>query len=295
MSTNQPAWLVAAPGIFLIMWSTGYIAAKLGLGYVEPMTFLALRFACVVAIMALLFAVIRPPLPNTPAEWMHLAIVGFLLQAMYFGMCYLSFTSGLSVGTLALILAMQPIIVGLVAPRWNGEAVSWHQWTGLILGLTGAVIVISARSEIAAPSPIGFVFASLALIGISAGSLWEKRFGVSHHPVTSNLIGYAAGFLGVAPLMIAFETMEITWTWQLIGSLIYLVVASSIIAIGLLLAMIRAGEVSRVSALFFLVPPIAAAGAWIVLDEIMPPFAWLGMAVAGVGVFMATSQNRATG
>lgn len=295
MSTNQPAWLVAAPGIFLIMWSTGYIAAKLGLGYVEPMTFLALRFACVVAIMALLFAVIRPPLPNTPAEWMHLAIVGFLLQAMYFGMCYLSFTSGLSVGTLALILAMQPIIVGLVAPRWNGEAVSWHQWTGLILGLTGAVIVISARSEIAAPSPIGFVFASLALIGISAGSLWEKRFGVSHHPVTSNLIGYAAGFLGVAPLMIAFETMEITWTWQLIGSLIYLVVASSIIAIGLLLAMIRAGEVSKVSALFFLVPPIAAAGAWIVLDEIMPPFAWLGMAVAGLGVFMATSQNRATG
>lgn len=294
MSSNQPSWLVFAPGIFLIMWSTGYVAAKFGLGYIEPMTFLTLRFACVVAIMAALFIILRPPLPKSRSEWMHLAIVGFLLQAMYFGMCYMSFSAGISVGTLALILAMQPIIVGLVAPRWNGETVGWRRWAGLVLGLTGAVIVIAARSEIAAPSAIGFVFASLALFGITGGSLWEKRFGVSHHPVTSNLVGFTAGLLGVAPFMIAFETMEIIWTWQLFGSLIYLIVASSLIAIGLLLAMIRAGEVSKVSALFFLVPPMAAACAWIVLGEVMPPLAWLGMVVAGLGVFMATTKKAAT-
>lgn len=293
MSSDQPTWLVFAPGIFLFMWSTGYVAAKFGLGYIEPMTFLALRFACVVAIMALLFVILRPPLPKSPAEWMHLAIVGFLLQAMYFGMCYMSFNAGLSVGTLALILAMQPIIVGLVAPRWNGETVGWHCWAGLVLGLMGAVMVITARSEIALPSALGFVFASLALFGITGGSLWEKRFGVSHHPVTSNLVGFAAGLLGVAPFMILFETMEVVWTWQLAGALVYLIVASSLIAIGLLLAMIRAGEVSKVSALFFLVPPLAATVAWIVLDEIMPPLAWLGMAVAGLGVFMATRKKPA--
>lgn len=292
MSSNQPSWLVFAPGIFLVMWSTGYVAAKFGLGYIEPMTFLALRFACVVAIMAVLFAVLRPPLPQTAAEWMHLAIVGFMLQAMYFGMCYMSFTAGLSVGTLALILAMQPIIVGLVAPRWNGEQVGWQRWIGLVLGLTGAIIVIVARSEIATPSAIGFVFACLALFGITGGSLWEKRFGVSHHPVTANLVGFTAGLAGVTPFMVAFENMEIVWTWQLVGSLVYLIIASSLIAIGLLLAMIRAGEVSRVSALFFLVPPMAAAVAWVVLDEIMPPLAWLGMVVAGLGVFMATTQKR---
>ena len=293
MSTKQPTWLVFAPGIFLFMWSTGYVAAKFGLGYIEPMTFLALRFACVVAIMALLFVILRPALPKSPAEWMHLAIVGFLLQAMYFGMCYMSFNAGLSVGTLALILAMQPIVVGLVAPRWNGETVGWQRWAGLVLGLTGAVMVITARSEIAVPPALGFVFAALALFGITGGSLWEKRFGVSHHPVTSNLVGFAAGLLGVAPFMIFFETMEIVWTWQLAGSLIYLIIASSLIAIGLLLAMIRAGEVSKVSALFFLVPPLAATVAWIVLDEVMPPLAWLGMAVAGLGVFMATRKKQA--
>lgn len=294
MSTNQPTWLVFAPGIFLFMWSTGYVAAKFGLGYIEPMTFLALRFACVVTIMAVLFLIIRPPLPKSRNDWMHLAIVGFLLQSMYFGMCYMSFSAGLSVGTLALILAMQPIIVGLVAPRWNGEKVGFRQWIGLVLGLTGAAIVIVARSEIAAPSAIGFVFASLALFGITGGSLWEKRFGVSQHPVTANLVGFTAGLIGMVPFMIAFETMEIIWTWELIGSLVYLIIASSLIAVGLLLAMIRAGEVSKVSALFFLVPPMAAAIAWVVLDEIMPPIAWAGMIVAGLGVFMATTKKQAT-
>lgn len=292
MGSDQPTWLVFAPGIFLVMWSTGYVAAKFGLGYIEPMTFLALRFACVVVIMAALFLILRPSLPASSSEWMHLAIVGFLLQAMYFGGCYMSFKSGLSVGTLALILAMQPILVGLIAPRWNDESISWKQWIGLALGLGGAVIVIVARSDLASPSPVGFLFASMALIGITVGSLWEKRFGVSHHPVTTNLIGFTAGLIGVVPFMIAFETMEIIWTWQLITALAYVIVASSLIAVGLLLAMIRAGEVSRVSTLFFLVPPMAAAVAWIVFGEVMPPTAWGGMIVAGLGVFVATTQNR---
>lgn len=291
MRPTPPLWLVFAPGIFVALWSSGYVAAKFGLGHIEPMTFLSLRFACVVVIMAAFFLVLRPPLPKSRAEWMHLAIVGFMLQSMYFGMCYMAFTFGLSVGTLALILSLQPIIVGLVAPRWNGEAVDWRRWAGLVLGLTGAVIVITARMQIAAPSAIGFLFAALALFGITGGSLWEKRFGISHHPVTSNLVGFSVGFLGVAPFMVAFESMHIVWTWQLVGAFAYLVIASSLIAVGLLLAMIRAGDVSKVSALFFLVPPMAAAAAWVVLGEVMPPLAWFGMVVAGVGVFVATRPS----
>ncbi len=282
-----------APGIFLVMWSTGYVAAKFGLGYIEPLTFLALRFACVVVIMAALFLVLRPPLPRSREEWMHLAIVGFLLQSLYFGMCYMAFKAGLAVGTLALILSLQPIIVGLVAPRWSGEAVGWRRWNGLLLGLAGAVVVIVARSEISTPSALGFLFAALALFGITGGSLWEKRFGVSHHPVTANLVGFTAGFVGVLPFAVVFEAIQIEWSWQLAVSLAYLIIGSSLIAVGLLLAMIRAGDVSRVSALFFLVPPMAAAVAWLVLDEVMPPAAWAGMVIAGLGVFLATSQKKA--
>ena len=290
MSDTQPLWLTLAPGIFLLMWSSGYVAAKFGLGYIEPMTFLALRFACVVVIMAVLFVILRPELPKTAAAWGHLAVVGFLIQAVYFGMCYMSFVQGMPVGTLALILAMQPILVGLVAPRWNGEHVGWRQWAGLVLGLLGAVMVITARSELAPPTLLGLSFAVMGLLGITGGSLWEKRYGVSHHPVTANLVGFAAGFVGVAPFMVAFESMQITWSVPLVGALVYVIIGSSLISIGLLLAMIRAGDVSRVSALFFLVPPLAAMFAWLVLGEVMPPLAWVGMGVAGLGVFMATRK-----
>ena len=292
MSADPPRWLVLAPALFLGLWSTGYVAAKFGLAFAEPMTFLALRFACVVAIMAVLFFVLRPPLPNTPMDWAHLAIVGFLIQSMYFGMCYMAFKSGLAVGTLALVLSLQPILVGLVAPRWAGENVGWQRWIGLVLGLLGAAVVIVARLEIEPPTALSFLYGILALFGITAGSLWEKRFGVSHHPVTANLIGYAAGLAGVVPFMLLLESMRIDWTWAFGAMLAYLVLGNSLIAVGLLLAMIRAGDVSRVSALFFLVPPLAALVAWIVLDEIMPPLAWVGMAVAAAGVFMATHARK---
>ncbi|MEM7445874.1 MAG: DMT family transporter [Pseudomonadota bacterium] len=292
MTFDQPRWLALAPAIFLFTWSTSYVAAKFGLGYIEPLTFLVLRFACVVVIMAIVFAILRPPLPDTPAQWGHLAIVGFLLQSVYLGMCYMSFRAGLSVGTLAVILAIQPILVGLIAPRWVGETIRWRQWVGLLLGLAGTVTVVLARSHIELPTFAAFTLATLALIGITGGSLWEKRFGVSHHPVTRTMVEFAAAAIGVAPFMVALESGQIIWTWQLIVSLVYLIVANSLIAVGLLLAMIRAGEVSKVSALFFLVPPMAAAFAWLILGEAMPPIAWAGMAVAGLGVFIATSRDR---
>jgi drug/metabolite transporter (DMT)-like permease len=285
-----PTWLRFAPGAFLLLWSSGYVAAKFGLGYIEPLTFLSLRFACVVIIMAVLFVILRPPLPTTRAEWGHLAIVGLLLQSLYFGMCYMSFKSGIAVGTLALVLSLQPILVGLIAPRWVGEVVGWRVWAGLALGLIGAAVVIIARSEIAVPTPAGLMFGLLALCGITGGSLWEKRFGVSHHPVTANMVGYTAGFLGVLPFAWAFETLEITWSIPLIGSLIYLIIGSSLLGVWLLLAMIRAGDVARVSALFFMVPPLAAAFAWLILGEEMPLFSWVGMAIAGTGVLLATRR-----
>ena len=272
MIASKPKWLIVAPVAFLLLWSGGYVAAKYGLSFAEPFTFLTLRFGCVVVAMLALFVILRPPLPKKPMEWTHLAIVGFLLQSLYFGMCYLAFRTGLAVGTLALLLSLQPILVGLVAPSWTNESIGWQRWAGLVLGLIGAAVVIISRSEIEPPSFLSFLFACLALVGITGGSLWEKRFGVSHHPVTSNLVGYAAGFLGVMPFMFLLETMHVDWTWGFVASLAYLVVGTSLIAVGLLLAMIRAGDVSRVSALFFLVPPLAALVAWLALGEMMPPF-----------------------
>lgn len=288
--TDRPLWLAFAPLIFLLLWSTGYSVAKVGLQYTDPMTLLALRFGAVVLIMALLFVILRPPLPRSRADWGHLALVGFLLQAVYFGLTYYGFQAGIGAGTMALLMSFQPILIALLAPVWASETVSRKTWIGLLLGLAGAVVVIGARSGIEPPSFLGLVFAMGALSGITLGSLWEKRFGLSHHPVTQNLIGYGAGFAGILPALALQDSFAVDWTWQFSAALAYLVIGNSVIAVGLLLAMIRAGEVARVSALFFMVPPLAAFIAWPMLGEIMPPLAWLGFVLASAGVYIATRK-----
>ena len=289
---QRPLWLILAPFIFLGLWSMGYSVAKIGLLYTDPMTLLALRFGCVIVIMTILFLIVRPPLPKTPAEWGHLAFVGFLIQAVYFGMNYFAFESGVSAGTGALLMSFQPILVALIAPVWSAEVIGRRSWIGLALGLCGTLLVIGSRTDIEPPSLFGLTCAAIALLGITSGSLWEKRFGLNHHPVTSNLIGYTAGFIGILPALALQDSFEVEWSGAFIAALAYLVIGNSLIAVGLLLAMIRAGDVSRVSALFFLVPPLAAMVAWIMLGEVMPPIAWLGLAAASLGVYLATRKVR---
>lgn len=285
---SKPLWLVAAPVLFCCLWSGGYVVAKIGILYAEPLTLLVLRYACAIAVMLPLFVLLRPPLPRRAAEWGHLAIVGLLIQSIYFGMSYLAFRDGVSAAVVALVMSLQPILVAILAPGLAAERIGWRRWSGLSLGLVGTASVIIARSTIEPPPALGLAFAAIGLGGMTAATLWEKRFGVAHHPVTANLVGFAAGLLGILPFALALETQSIAWSWAFAGALGYLVIGNSLIATSLLLAMIRAGEVARVSALMFLVPPISAAMAWILLGERMPPLAWAGMALAGLGVLVAT-------
>lgn len=275
------------------MWSAGYGVASLGLRYTEPMTLLALRYVCVLAVMGLAFAILRPPLPKSKADWGHLALVGFLIQTVYFGLSYYAFDIGIAVGTVALIMSFQPILVAIFAPSSTGERVSRKRWFGLMLGLLGTGLVIIARSTIEAPSIIGLVFCLIALAGITSGSLWEKRFGLNHHPITSNLIGYTAGFIGLLPFLALQDSFHVDWTWQFSAALAYLVMGNSVIAVSLLLAMIRAGDVSSVSSLLFLVPPFAALIAWLIVGETMPLWGWAGMIIAAIGVYIATRKRVA--
>ncbi|MEM7213486.1 MAG: DMT family transporter, partial [Pseudomonadota bacterium] len=265
IDAHRPLWLSSAPFFFLLFWSAGFVFAKLGLAHAEPLTFLAVRFAIVAAAMGVVFVVMRPPLPKHPRDWMHLAIVGVLMQALYFGSTYLAFDWEVSAGTVALILSLHPILVAIIAPWSAGERIGWRRWAGLVLALTGTALVILARLEISVPSVAGILATLVALFSFLAATLWEKRFGETHHPVTSNLIGFFAGFIAVLPFAVVLETNHIDWNAELGIALGYLVICNSLIATTLLLAMIRFGEVSRVSALLFLVPPGAALLAWLIL------------------------------
>ncbi len=287
---KRPLWLVAAPVIFLLLWSAGFAIAKLGLQHAEPLTLLALRYTCVLALLLPLALIIRPPLPKTKRAWADIAITGFLIQVVYFGLCYVAFKSGVSAGGVAIIVCLQPILVALAAPYTVGEATSGKGWIGLALGLAGAAVVILSRSAVQAENAWGLLLTFGALFGITAGTLYEKRFGTHQHPITANLIQYATGALFTLPAAYLTEGMKVAWSPEFLAILGYLVIGNSILAISLLLAMIRAGEVARVSALFYLVPALSAMCAWPLLGEAMPPLAWGGMALAGLGVALVSKR-----
>jgi len=286
----NPPWLRAAPALFLLLWSGGFVFLKLGLRHADPLTFLALRYACVVGLLIGPCLWIRPALPAGIKPWLHLAVVGLLIQAGYFSFTYLSLKYGMSAGAVALVTSQQPILVGLLAPAIAGERVDRMRWIGLAMGVAGAILVITAKSSIAI-TPAALAFAVLALLAMTGGTLWEKRFGTTVHPVLSNTVQYAVGLAVTAPLAFALEPMRVEWTPELAGSLAYLVIGNSIVAISLLLAMIRHGEASRVSALFFLVPPTTTVIALLVLGEPIPPMAWPGMALAAAGLYLVMGRR----
>jgi len=279
-----------APLVFLLLWSGGFTVAKIGINDADPLTLLALRYGCVVLLLAPLWLVFRPALPENRSQWINLVVVGFLIQVVYFGTAWIAFSKGGTAGTVALITSLQPILVAVVMPMVSKETVSLQRWLGLLLGLAGAYLVLIGNADIQITSATIILFSVAALLAFTLATVWEKRFGISHHPLTSNLVQYSVGVMGTLPLAIYFEPMQIDVTGPFIFALAYLVLANSLLAISLLLMMIRNGEATRVSALFFLVPPTSALIAWLVLDERMASLAWLGMAVAAIGVWLATRR-----
>ncbi|PTE15561.1 EamA family transporter [Fuscovulum blasticum DSM 2131] len=292
MTPPRPLWLRTAPVVFLILWSAGFAVAKLAVAHAAPLTVLALRYVLVLVLLLPVALVMRPRFPGARGM-ADVAVVGFLIQVMYFGLCYLAFKSGVSAGGVAIVVCLQPILVALIAPRLVGERVSALGWLGLGLGLAGAALAILGRSAVQAENLFGLICTVLALIGITAGTLYEKRFGAAHHPVAANLIQYAVGAAFCVPAALLTENTAIDWTPGFVWSMAYLVLGNSLLAMSLLLAMIRAGAVSRVSSLFYLVPALSALFAWPLLGETVPPLTWAGMALAAVGVALVSRRPAA--
>jgi drug/metabolite transporter (DMT)-like permease len=278
----------AAKMVFVLLWSGGFPIAKLAVGYAPPLTLLALRYGCTVCLLIPLFIITKPALPKDPIAWAHASVVGFLVQVVYFGMSYLAFKAGASAGVVAVIVSLQPVLVAALAPRLVGERVGGRQWLGLALGLIGATGVIVARSSLSVNSASGLFLAIGALIGMTGALLYEKRFGVGQHPVTANLIQYTIGLVFCAPLALLLEDAHVEWTGTFMFALGYLVIGNSLIAITLLLALVRAGQASKIASLFFFIPPVAAVLSSLLLKEVMSPLAWGAMAFAVAGVALAT-------
>jgi drug/metabolite transporter (DMT)-like permease len=282
--------IATAPALFVLLWSTGFIGARYGLPYIEPLTFLAVRMVFVVVIMAgiALAGVARWPHAN---EVGHSLVAGSLVHGLCLGGVFTAISQGVPAGISALILGLQPIVTSTLANRFMGEKVTPLQWVGLALGLVGILLVLHDRNIVLAGSVLGWVASFLSLIGITLGTLYQKRYCGGIDWRTGNLIQYAGAGVLFTLGAFAFETREIHWTGELIFAMAWLVLVLSIAAVGLMYWLIRRSPATGFASLFYLVPVVTAFFAFILFDERLDSISMLGMVICAGGVALV---NRGT-
>jgi drug/metabolite transporter (DMT)-like permease len=275
--------IATAPALFVLLWSTGFIGARYGMPYIEPLTFLAVRMGFAVVIMAAIALLAGARRPNVN-EVGHSLVAGSLVHGLTLGGVFIAISQGVPAGISALILGLQPIVTSTLASRFMGEKVTRLQLVGLALGLVGVLLVLHDRNIVLAGSALGWVASILSLIGITIGTLYQKRYCGGIDWRAGNLVQYiGAGALFTLGAF-AFETREIHWTGELIFAMVWLVLVLSIAAVGLMYWLIRRSAATGFASLFYLVPVVTAFFAYILFGERLDSISILGMAICAGGV-----------
>lgn len=284
------AGLALAPAVFVLLWSSGFIGAKLGLPYAEPFTFLVLRFAFVIALMLPLALFLRARWPGTLREGRHIAVAGALIQGGYLAGCFAAIHHGMPAGMIALIVGLQPVVTALAAAPVLGERVTQVQWLGLVLGFAGVVMVMWPKLALHELPVASIAWAALSLASITAGALYQKRCCPRFDLRAGSVIQFGAAMLILLPLALFTETMEVRWSGELVFALAWLVLVLSIGAISLLFYLIEHGEATRVASLFYLTPLSTAAMAWAIFGEKLGALGLAGMLIGIVGVALVVRK-----
>lgn len=276
------------PGLFVLLWSTGFIGAKVGLPYAEPATFLLTRFAIVVAILLPVCWIARAPWPRAPRDAVHMGVAGVLLQAGYLGGVFASIHQGMPAGVSALIVGLQPVLTAFLSARMLGERTSARQWAGLALGMAGVALVVREKLVFEGVGAIAVALSVLALASITVGTVYQKRYCTGLDLRTGAAIQFIAASAALAPFAWFFETREVRWTGEFVFALAWLVLVLSLGAIFLLFYLIRHGAATRVASLMYLVPPSTALIAWPLFGETYTLDSAAGMGIAVLAVWLVT-------
>lgn len=287
----RPLWHFFMPPLFVLLWASGFVVTKLGVRFAEPFTFLLYRFVIVAGLMAAIALATGAPWPRSWRFAGHIAIVGLFLQAMYLGGVYTAIARGIPAGISALIVGVQPIITAVVVGPLLGERVRTRQWLGLVLGFLGIGLVLWNKLSLGIGQLEGAAWNIVGLIGITVATLYQKKYCSQMDWRSGGVIQYgAAAVVTYAMTLITGETGAIHWSRDIIIAYAWLIFVLSIGAISLLGWLIRRGEASRVVSLFYLVPPTAALGSWLLFNETLGPLALLGMAITVVGVALVARR-----
>ncbi len=278
-----------APALFVFLWASGFIGARYAMPWAEPFSFLALRFFIAMLLLGAIASMAGRTLRWKPVAIVHSMIAGLLLHGIYLGGVFWAIDHGMSAGLSALLVGLHPLITALGAGKLLGETVSLRHWIGLFVGLLGVVMVMSPDFANFADSVTWPTLAAtiVSVLGLSGGSLWQKRFVRQGDLLTGTFFQYGGGFILTFFLAAVFENQTYTLTGELVFAMTWLVFVLSLGAILLLMRLIREGQASRVASLFYLVPAMTALQAWVLFGETLSMVQISGMVVAAMGVALA--------
>ncbi len=278
----------AAPAVFVVLWSTGFVATKYVVHDADPLTYLAIRMALVVVLMAAIVVVARPKWPDRIGI-AHSAVAGILVHGIYLGGTAIAIAHSIPAGLSALIPGLQPILTSTIANRWLGERVTPMQWAGLLLGLAGVVLILHNR-PMSGEAGWGWLASAVSLVSITLGTLYQRRYCNAIDWRAGNLVQYIVVtiFFGIGAWL--FENNVVHWTTEFVLALIWLVVVLSIGSIGLLYWLIRRSAATSVASLFYLVPAVTALMAYLLFDERLDAIAIVGMVACAAAVFLVNRR-----
>jgi drug/metabolite transporter (DMT)-like permease len=275
-----------APLLFVVLWSTGFIGAKYGLPHAEPLSFLLVRYLLVVSLMTLIALVTRAPWPKDGRQWFHIGVAGLLVHAIYLGGVFVAISKGLPAGVTSLVVGIQPLLTAVGAGWLLNETVLKRQWAGLVLGFVGVTMVVSGK--LGSGFQLDALWPALAaLAGITAGTLYQKRFCPSFDWRTGAIAQFLPTAIATGVVVAVAGNFRVEWVPDFIFALAWLVLVLSLGAISLLNMLIRRGTAVNLASLFYLVPPCTALIAWLLFDERLAGMALAGMALAVWGVYLA--------
>ncbi len=293
MPHTAPSWYRFAPALFVILWSSGFISIRLGVPHAEPFSYLAWRYALASLLLFAVFLAVRAPWPASPRLAAHSAVAGLLVHGAYLSGCFCAVRLGMPTAMVALIAGLQPVLTAVTSGPLLGERLSAVQWTGIALGFLGVALVVSSKwTGPGALTGAAIAWGVVALLGVTFGTLYQKRYCGDVPLLASGVIQYVTSGIPTVILAYWLESFTIDWTPAFIFALGWHVVVLSVGAIGLLFTLIRHGEASRVASLFFLTPPTTAVMAYLLFDDRLAPLALAGLAASAVGVALVTGGVR---
>jgi len=288
---QRDALLRAMPAVFVLIWSTGFVVARFGMPHAPPLTFLAWRFGFSVLAFGIWIAFTGAAWPRGRSQWLHLAVTGVLLHAGYLGGVWAAVKTGLGAGTVALIVGLQPVLTALwVSATGQEHRIAGRQWAGLALGLAGLLLVVWNKLGVGEVHAANLALSLFALLCITAGTLYQKRFVGPCDVRTANAVQLAAAF-AVCALLALLEPGTMDWHPHLVGAMVWSVFGLTLGGSSLLYLLIQRGAATRVTSLMYLVPPCTALLAWLLFGELLTASVLLGLALTAVGVGLVVRQR----